>query len=154
MAKKKSEIEKVEGPKTSSIIDFIKFLTTQKKEWRALSPQDHKAFQPYIINRWLSMDLYYCEAINELQQYTMGMDKDVVWKLYYELLPATRVYINYIKAKDSLLFTQEELESIKKYFSISDREAIDYMECLKKISNGNLELERILLTFRTTKDKV
>jgi hypothetical protein len=145
MTKRKTEGNK---PKASSPIDFIKYLTTDKKEWKNLSASDQKAFQPYIINRWLSMDLYYCEAINELQQYTIGMDKDVVWKLYYELLPSERVYINYIKAKDSENFSVEELESIKLYFSVSSREAIEYLECLKKISKGNLEIDRIILTFK------
>lgn len=148
MARKKSDIPK---PATSGIIDFIKLLTTNKKEWKDLTPQDQKAFQPYIVNRWLSMDLFLCEAINELQQYTIGMDKDVVWKLYYELLPKERVQINYIKTKESNLFTDEELNCFKKYFGVSERECIEYLDLLKKMKDGNLEIDRIIYNFQEPK---
>ena len=148
MGRKKSEVPK---PSTSSIIDFIKYLTIDKKKWEDLSMQDKKAFQPYIVNKWLSMDLYLCEAVNELQQYTVGMDKDVVWRLYYELLPAKRVQINYIKAKIENSFTEEELDCFKKYFLLSGRECEEYLEFLKKQPFGNLEIERICNNFITNK---
>lgn len=148
MARKKADIEK---PKTSSPFDFIKFLTTEKKEWKQLSSIDQKAFSAFLINRWLAMDLNFTEAINELQQYTIGMDKDMVWKLYYELLPKKRVQINYIKAKESGKFTDEELDCCVKYFSISERECIEYLDVLKNSHEGNLELERILYNFSLSK---
>lgn len=149
MGRKKSDIEK---PKTLSIIDFIKFLTTDKKKWEELSIQDQKAFQPYIVNRWLSMDLYLCEAINELQQYTIGMDKDVVWRLLYEVLPKQRVQINYIKAKKENSFTENELDCFKKYFFVSERECEEYLDFLKKYPEGNLEIERICNNFIENKN--
>lgn len=149
MGRKKSDIEK---PKTSPIIDFIKFLTTDKKKWEELSIQDQKAFQPYIVNRWLSMDLYLCEAINELQQYTIGMDKDIVWRLLYEILPKQRVQINYIKSKKENSFTENELESFKKYFFVSERECEEYLDFLKNYPEGNLEIERICNNFIENKN--
>lgn len=144
MTKKRTEEAK---PKTASIIDFIKFLTTDKKKWEELSIQDQKAFQPYMINKWLSMDLCLCEAVNEIQQFTMGMDKDIVWKLYYQLLPKQKVQINYIKSKVENVFSVEELDCFIKYFLLSRNECENYLIFLKNQPHGDLEIDRICNNF-------
>ena len=146
--KKKDSIIEENKPKSASIIDYINWLTIDKKKWIDLSKQDQKNFQPYIVNRWLSMDLLYCEAINELQQYTMGMDKSLVWKMYYEFLPKEKVYIKYIKTKNLENISDEEVECFKKYFLISERECIEYLQLLKSIPNGEEEINKIKYNFK------
>jgi hypothetical protein len=148
MAVKKVKVVKEKAPKpekvpTATIIDFINWLTWDKKKWEDLSITDQKAFQPYIVNRFLSMDLTLCEAINELQQYTIGMDKDKVWRVYYELLPRQKYYLKYIKSAPIEGLEERDILILKKYFSTTEEIAIDYFKTLNKTNEGKEKLENI-----------
>ena len=150
MAKKKIISETKEAVKkkpAGSVIDYISWLTYNKRKWEELSELEKKNFQPFILNKFLSMDPYFCEAINELQEYTIGMDKDKVWRVYYELLPSDKVYINYIKDKSEKEYFQNELDCIKKYFCESEKNCIEYLSFLKSTDKGIIELKNILKNY-------
>ena len=124
MAKKVKEPKapKPEKIPTAAPFDFVRWLTTEKKKWEDLSPQDQKAFNPFIVNRFLSMDLTLTEAINELQQWTLGMDKDKLWRLYYELLPKGRLEGKYIKSTPIEGLSERDLDILKTYFSSANQQ--------------------------------
>lgn len=137
--------------KASTIIDFINYLTVEKRKWEDLTEEDKKAFQPFILNRFLSMDLYMCEAINQLQQYTIGMEKDKVWRVYYELLPKQKFYLKYIKAKDLEGIPEKDIQLLQKYFKIDENNSIDYFKVLNRTESGKKELELIKHAFKYEK---
>lgn len=145
MAAAKKKIEKLPKEKipTASIMDFIKWLTTEKRKWEDLKPQDQKAFNPFILNRFLSMNYDLCEAINDLQQWTIGMDKDKVWRVYYELLPARWFSIQYIKAQEVEGLTEKDIKIFKKYFSVNEEVAIDYFKTLNRTNEGQEKIEQL-----------
>jgi len=149
MGRKKVTTDKevVKKKPAGSIIDYISWLTYNKRPWEDLSELEKKNFQPFILNKFLSMDPYYCEAINELQEYTIGMDKDKVWRVYYELLPKDKIYINYIKDKSQKEYTVNELDAVKKNFNESEQNCIEYLSFLKSTEGGNAELKNILKNF-------
>lgn len=145
MAKKVKEPKapKPEKIPTAAPFDFVRWLTSEKKKWEDLSPQDQKAFNPFIVNRFLSMDLLLIEAINQLQQWTLGMDKDKLWRLYYELLPKERVGGKYIKSTPIEGLSERDLDILKTYFSTNEENAIDNFKTLNLTNEGKEKFEQI-----------
>lgn len=85
--------------KTKSIFDFINCLFQHKIPWEDLSESDKKNFNPYMINRLISMHPDYITTVNYLQQYTVdGMSPREVYKLYFDILPKTKFWSKYIKS--------------------------------------------------------
>ena len=128
--------------KKTSLFDIISYLTDKKKPWSELSIEEQKLFNVYMINRFLSMDLYLCEAINQLQQYTLNcMDKKDVYNLYFYLLPKQRFYLKYIKSKNEI--PEKDLDLLMKYYKLSRRECEDYYFILNKDGEGRKKIEQI-----------
>lgn len=115
----------------ATITDYLSWLTNDKKQWHELSYEDQKNFNVYIVNRFFSMDLYLCDAVNSMQKYTVGMDKSMVWRVYYELLPKQKFYFKYIKAKKIEGVDEKTIHIFKKHFHVSDLIAIEYINLLK-----------------------
>ena len=55
-----------------TIIDWINQVLVHKKSWDSFNESDQKAFSPFIINRWLSMDEEFIEVVNYFQKYSIG----------------------------------------------------------------------------------
>lgn len=139
--KKVDDVNKVKEKK-STLFDLIAYITYKKKPWEELTIEEQKLFNVFMINRFLSMDLYLCEAINQLQQYTLNcMNKKDVYKLYFHLLPTQRFDLRYIKSKNEI--PQKDLDLLKKYFKLSSRECEDYWLIFNKDEEGKKELENI-----------
>lgn len=128
MAKKavKSTTVKVKG-----IFDFLSCLKEKKVPWDDLTDMDKKAFTPYIINRFLSMNMYLLPIVNDLQPYTIGLLKPrEVYKLYYEFLPKQKSFDKYIKGVNDQKYNKELLNYLTKWFQVSKREVMEYLEIL------------------------
>lgn len=130
-AKKIKEVKEPK-PKAATIFDYISWLTNKKRTWEELSIPEQKGFSIFMINKWLSMDLDLCEAINEMQEYVQSMDKKVFWKLYYNILPKQSFFLKYIKATPVEGINEKEINIFIKHFNCSEKEAIDYLYLLNK----------------------
>jgi hypothetical protein len=114
--------------KVATIFDHLSHITEKKTPWDKLSEADQKSFSPYLINRWLSMNMDLIEIVDMFQQYTIGeLDRKHVYQLYQELLPKRKMYNKYIKGKDSDKYNKELLEFIAKHYQVSIREATEYV---------------------------
>lgn len=84
MAKKSTNT----GVKAKSIFDHLSGIKEKKVAWESLSEMDKKSFSPFIINRWLSMNMDLLPIVNILQKYTIGLlsSRDV-YKVYLDFLP-------------------------------------------------------------------
>jgi len=139
MAKKTKE--KIEKPVAATIFDYISWLTDKKKEWKDLSYADQKGFNVYILNRFLSMDIYLCEAVNNIQELVCNMEKEMAWETYYLLLPKSKFYLKYIKAEKN--YEDEKLINIfTKYFNCTEQIAVEYIQLLRH-KNLQTEIENI-----------
>jgi len=115
--------------KKATIFDHLSFITDKKRPWDTLSDVDKKAFVPYLINRWLSMNWQLVEIVNELQKYTIGqLSPKEVYQLYYDFLPKQRQFNKYIKGKKDGKYNAELIELIAMHFQISEKEASEYIE--------------------------
>lgn len=111
-------------------LDYIKDLTEKKTPWESLTETDKKAFSPYIINLWLSMNPDLLEFVNELQVYTIGrLTPKQVYKLYLDVLPKMKLpYSKYVKGKKEDKYNKELLVLMSKHFQVSQRVAEGYVE--------------------------
>lgn len=121
--------------KTKSLFDHLSGIREKKVKWETLSEMDKKSFSPYMINRWLSMNMDLLPVINELQKYTIGtLSPRDVYKLYLDFLPKQKTYDKYIKGKRDDKYNNEVLEYLSKWYSVSQREVVDYLDILPKES--------------------
>jgi len=115
--------------KKATIFDHLSYITDKKVIWDTLSDADKKTFTPYMINKWLSMNMDFVEIVNELQKYTIGqLSAAETYKLYFDILPKQKQYNKYIKGKKSDKFNTELVELVSNHFLVSEKEAKDYIE--------------------------
>jgi hypothetical protein len=69
MAKTKTE----NSVKAKSLFEHLSGIKEKKVKWDTLSEMDKKSFEPYMINRFLSMNIDLLPIINILQKYTIGI---------------------------------------------------------------------------------
>lgn len=119
--------------KAKTIFEHLSGIKEKKVAWESLSEMDKKSFSPFIINRWLSMNLDLLPIINILQKYTIEILKErEVYKLYLDFLPKEKTFDKYIKGKKEGKYNKELLEYLSKWYGVSQREVIDYLELLPK----------------------
>ena len=71
--------------KPATLFDHLANITWKKIPWSKLTESDQKSFSPYLINRWLSMNMDYIELVDMFQQYTIGpLSKKHVYQLYFD----------------------------------------------------------------------
>jgi len=129
MAKKKSD----NTVKAKSIFQHLSGIKEKKDSWESLSEMDKKSFTPFIINRWLSMNLDLLPIINVLQKYTIGLlSARDVYKVYLDFLPKQKTFDKYIKGKKDGKYNKELLQHLSTWYGVSHREVIDYLDILPK----------------------
>lgn len=118
--------------KPATIFDHLAGITDKKRDWSKLSEADRKSFSPYIVNRWLSMNMELIEIVDMFQQYTIGeLDTKHVYQLYHEILPKQRFFTKYIKGKSEDKFNKELIEIVASHYQVSRREAFEYIAMLQ-----------------------
>ena len=121
------------GIKARTIFEHLSGIKEKKESWESLSEMDKKSFTPFIINRWLSMNLDLLPIINILQKYTIGLlSPKEVYKLYLDFLPKQKTFDKYIKGKKEGKYNTELLQYLSNWYGVSNREVEDYLEILSK----------------------
>jgi len=119
--------------KAKSIFQHLSGIKEKKESWKSLSDMDKKSFSPFIINRWLSMNLDLLPIVNILQKYTIGfLSARDVYKVYLDFLPKKKTFDKYIKGSKSSKYNKEVLEYLSKWYGVSQREVTEYLEILPK----------------------
>ena len=122
-----------------TIIDWMNQLLVHKKHWNDFTEDEQKKFSPFIINRWLSMDKEFIEIVNYFQKYSIGLlNSREVYRWYCDILPKGKRFNRYIKAKKKSKLDDWVIDLIKKYFTVSKSEAIEYSELMTKNELTNL----------------
>jgi hypothetical protein len=129
-----SEIKKM------TIFDHLSNITDKKVNWNTLNDVDKKAFSPYLINRWLSMNMDFIEIVNELQKYTIGqLSAAETYKLYFEFLPKQKQFNKYVKGKKADKYNQDLVELLSQHFCVSEKESTEYIEILESTNKDELK---------------
>jgi len=116
-----------------TIFNWIDQILVNKKSWEKFDESDHKTFSPFIINRWLSMDVDFLEIVNFFQKYSIGLLKPKeVYKWYCDVLPKGKRFNKYIRGKKQVKYNNDLIEIACKHFETSKKECIEYIELMNK----------------------
>ena len=117
-----------------TLFDWLKELTSKKRDWDSFSDKERESFNPYMINRFLSMHEPFIELVNYVQTipYT---EKQKYYTVYCQLLPKKNVWLKYIKSKMKQP-TIELISAIAEIMECSRREAANAVMVL---DNDHLE---------------
>lgn len=118
---------------------FVDILTVSKRSWVDLSAAEKKAFTPYMVNRFLSMNPELIELVNFMQLHT-NIPPQQVYQLYSGFLPSQKMYHKYIK-KTKEDTNETLLRILAGIYKISQHEISEYFhlipqEKIKKLLVG------------------
>ena len=133
-----------------TIIDWMNQLLVHKKHWDEFTEDEQKKFSPFIINRWLSMDMDFIEVVNIFQKYAIGtLEPREVYKWYCDVLPRGKRFNKYIKGKRDKKYDKELIDIINNHFECSKLQTKEYLELISK-----QELKEILEKYGLDKKKI
>tara|TARA_Y100001970_G_C13935728_1_gene700589 strand:+ start:12 stop:431 length:420 start_codon:yes stop_codon:yes gene_type:complete len=133
-----------------TIIDWMNQVLVHKKPWDSFSESDKKTFSPFILNRFLSMDIEFIEIVNMFQKYSVGMleNKDI-YEFYRRLLPKGKRFNKYIKGKKSKKYDPELISLLCNHYKEGKNNIIDYIDLIEKE-----ELKEILEMYGTNEKTI
>jgi hypothetical protein len=113
-----------------TLFDWLKELTGKKRDWDSFSDKERESFNPYMVNRFLSMHQPFVELVNYVQTipYT---DKKKYYTVYCGLLPKQNVWLKYIKPKMKQP-SKKLLDTIASLYEVSTKQAADWVDILDK----------------------
>ena len=120
-----------------TLFDWLKELTGKKRDWDSFSDKERESFNPYMVNRFLSMHEPFVELVNYVQT-TPYTEKQKYYTVYCQLLPKKNVWLKYIKSKMKQP-TKELVSAIAQIMECSHREAVSAV-----ITLDNDHLEEVL----------
>jgi len=122
-----------EAKKSKTLFQHLSGIKEKKEPWESLSVMDRKSFEPFMVNRFLSMNMGLLELVNELQKYTIGqLNPKDVYKLYLDVLPKKKSFDKYVKGSKESKHHEKVVDYLSRYFEVSTREVLDYLEILSK----------------------
>lgn len=125
-----------------TIFDWLNEITGTKRPWNEFTDDAKESFNPYMINRFISMKRDYIDIVNIAQKYTLPKGK--LYEFYCGLLPKNKSFFRYVKSTKSI--NQDQVNALAKYYMCSTREIIDILPLLEE-----QEIER---TFNETQGYV
>ena len=116
-----------------TIFDWVNNILIHKKHWDDFTEDEQKKFSPFIINRWLSMDIEFIEIVNFFQKYSIGtLEPREVYKWYCDMLPKGKRFNKYIKGKKDKKYNTELIDIMVTHFECSKSQVKDYLDLIHK----------------------
>jgi hypothetical protein len=78
------------------------------------------------------MDPDYCEVVNLVQKNTWQMKGEYLYNLYKDLIPQQYKFLKYIKASKKSDYNKDDVDAVKQYFEVSEKQAKEYIGMLSK----------------------
>ena len=119
-----------------TIWNWLEEITYKKSNVNSFDEQDWDTFNSYMIHRFISMNPYYIELVNEVQT-ILPTEKKQIYTIYRELIPKRKVFLKYIKGNSSK-YNQELMELLSNHFECPKKEAKEYFDILGKVKIKNL----------------
>jgi hypothetical protein len=139
-------VEKDDVKVKFDIFSILGAMTNEKKQLDFNDESVQKAYDQFMINRWLSMSeelFFVAELLNTMPNLTDEQHFD----LLISFLPKERFYFKYVKrAKD---LTEKEKKYIADYFEIGLHDAEDYIRQMEQE-----EIDSILKKYKYGKNEM
>lgn len=136
-----------------TLFDHIKAVTQfqDKKYWDKLEESDKKTWSNYMVLRFLSMKYDWVPLIAQLQPYLQEVPPKAMYLALIDLLPKSRTFLKYMKAKGSDKYEAWFVELVAKHYEVSKLEAEDYLKILYSTRNGREVMKQIAEDYGTEK---
>lgn len=125
-----------------NIFDWLNEISYNKSDWSSFTKEDQDAFNPYMMNRFISMKHEHIDIVNLIQKYTLP--KNSLYNYYCQLIPKKKTFFRYIKPKKTSL-NKDLIDILSKHLKLSKREIIDSYDLLgvdfKKLILQNLNID-------------
>lgn len=114
----------------TSAFDWVKEIMTNKRPWSSFTPEEHKAFNVFLVNKVLSMTPEYIQIVNYVQKISHN-EKEKIYLIYCELIPKKFIFSKYIKAAKKVT-VNDVLFKVAQFYECSLGEAEEYVDILRK----------------------
>ena len=141
----------VSKPKT--IFNILADLTFKKTNPDSYSEGDWKAYNTYMVNRWLSMNSDVTEIINFVQKY-YSLNKKMHYKMLSDILPKQKLFTKYVKGKKMDKYNPELVKLVADHYEISRKEAKQRIDMFKHFSTGIENLTDMLRGYGKTDKEI
>jgi len=112
-----------------TIFDWLNQISYDKRPWSSFNSEDRESFNPYMINRFISMKENYIDFVNTIQKYSIN--KESLYNYYCQLIPKRKTFFRYIKPKKNTL-NSNLITILAKHFKVSKREIKDSYHLIGK----------------------
>ena len=132
--------------KPKTIFDILGDITYKKTDQSNYTEGDWKAYNTYMVNRWLSMNSNVTEIINFVQKY-YSLDKKMHYKMLSDILPKQKLFTKYVKGKKMEKYNPELVKLVASHYEISRKEAKQRIDMYKHFSTGIETLIELLKSY-------
>jgi hypothetical protein len=125
-------VEDYKEPKKPTLFDMLSIIETTKTPWNELTEDQQKAYNPFMINRFVSSKEIYAPAIAQID--TLRLTPEQHYAIMCELVCGNRRnYFDYKSYKKEKAEKNEDLLvfAISKEYEIGKREAKMYLKQMK-----------------------
>jgi hypothetical protein len=128
-----------------SLFEHIKAITTEQDPnyFDKLTDEDQKSWSNFMINRFLSMNPDWVELVATLLPLTQTLRPQDMYKVYINVIPKGKYYLNYVKGKKSDSYEQFIVELIMREYQCSEIQANDYLDILYSTKEGRENIKYI-----------
>ena len=139
--------------KAKTIFNILADLTYKKTNSNKYTEGDWKAYNTYMVNRWLSMNSDVTEIINFTQKY-YSLDKKIHYKMLSDILPKQKLFSKYVKGKKVGKYNPELVTCVANHYEISRKEAKERIEMYMHFSHGTQWLTDTLRMYGKTEKEI
>ena len=139
--------------KPKTIFSILADVSHKKTDPEIYTDSDWKAYNIYMINKWLSMNSYVTEIINFTQKY-YSLDKKIHYKMLSDILPKQKIFSKYIKGNKVNKFNPELVKLVASHYEVSRKEAKSRIEMYKHFSAGTETITEMLRGYGKTKKEI
>lgn len=142
--------------KPKTLFDHLKAITQYQDPnyWEKLSDADKKTWSNYMVHRFLSMNPDWVDIISDLSVYTQTLPPDILYKTLIGLIPKGRYFLKYVKGKKDEKYEPWLVELLVIDFSVSKKEALDYLEILYATREGRENIKYICEKYGIEKKQI
>ena len=118
-----------------TIFDWLNEISYNKRPWSSFNSEGRESFNPYMINRFISMKENYIDFVSTIQKYSIN--KESLYNYYCQLIPKRKIFFRYIKPKKNTL-NSNLITILAKHFELSEREIKDNYQLIGKDLSQNI----------------
>lgn len=139
-----------------TLFNHIQAITSEQDPnyFDKLTEEDQKSWSNFMINRFLSMNPDWVEMVSTILPLTQTLRPKDMYKVYINIIPKGKYYLNYIKGKKEAQYDDFIIELIKKEFLCSERQADDYLDILYSTKEGRENIKWICERYGIEKKQI